>query len=93
MPSAGHQSAQDGPHLSSQRRITGEEKAMTRSHSVRHRIWLACAALGLVAALGGCVAYPAYPGYGYGYGPYYGGYPAGYVAVGGGWGWHGHDWH
>lgn len=40
------------------------------------------------ALLGGCVAYPAYPGYGYGYGPgpYYG-YPAGGVAVvGGGWG-------
>jgi hypothetical protein len=72
--------------------MIGEEKAMTRSHSVRHRIWLAFAALGLAAALGGCVAYPAYPGYGYG--PYYGGgYPAGYVAVGGGWGWHDHDWH
>jgi hypothetical protein len=75
--------------------MTGEEKAMTRSHSVRHRIWLTLAALGLAAALGGCVAYPAHPdyGYGYGYGPYYGGYPAGYVAVGGDWGWHGHDWH
>lgn len=77
--------------------MTGEEKAMTRSHSVRYRIWLALAALGLAAALGGCVAYPAYPGYGYGYGygPYYG--PTGYVAVGsGGWhdnDWHGHDWH
>lgn len=68
---------------------------MTRSHSVRHRIGLALAALGLAAALGGCVAYPAYPDYGYGYGPYYGGYPAGYVAVGGGWGWgwHDHGWH
>jgi hypothetical protein len=75
--------------------MTGEEKAMTRSHSVRPRTWLALAALGLAAALGGCVAYPAYPGYGYGYGPYYG--PGGYVAVGGGgWhdnDWHGHDWH
>jgi hypothetical protein len=49
------------------------------------------AALGLVAILGGCVAYPAYPTYGYGYGY---GTPA-YVGVGGGWheGWHGHDWH
>jgi hypothetical protein len=74
--------------------MTGDEKAMTHSHSVRHRIRLALAALGL-AALGGCVAYPAYPGYGYGYGygPYYGGYPSGYVAVGGGWGWHDNDWH
>lgn len=76
---------------------------MTRSHSVRHRIVLALAAMGLAATLGGCVAYPAYPDYGYGYGPYYGGYyggyPAGYVDVGiGGWGWHdrgfrGRDWH
>jgi len=76
---------------------------MTRSHSVRHRIVLALAAIGLAAALGGCVAYPGYPdyGYGYGYGPYYGGYPTGYVAIGGdGWGWHdrdrgwrGRDWH
>ncbi len=49
-------------------------------------------ALVLTGALGGCVAYPAYPGYGYGYGygypapyypaPYYGG---GYVVYGGGW--------
>jgi len=63
---------------------------MTRSHSVRHRIVVALAALGLAAALGGCVVYPAYPGYGYD--PYYGGYPAGYVAIGGGgWGWHDHD--
>lgn len=78
--------------------MKGEEKAMTRSHSVRHRIWLALAALGLAAALGGCVAYPGYPYYGYDpyYGGYYGGYPAGYVAIGGGWGWHdwhGRDWH
>jgi len=78
---------------------------MTRPHSARHRIVLTLAALGLATALGGCVAYPAYPdyGYGYGYGPYYGGYPAAYVGIGGGdwgWGWHdhdggwrGHDWH
>ena len=47
------------------------------------------AALGLAALLSGCVAYPAYPDYGYGY---YG-YPAGaYVSVGGDWGWGG-DWH
>lgn len=55
----------------------------------------AIAALGLAALLGGCVAYPAYPAYGYG-GPAYG-YPSGgYVAFGGGWGWHDHDdhdWH
>lgn len=70
---------------------------MNQSHSVRHRIWLALAALGLAAALGGCVAYPAYPdyGYSYGYGPYYGDYPSGYVGFGTGWGWHDHDddWH
>ena len=67
---------------------------MARSHPVRHRMVLALAALGLVTTLGGCVVYPAYPDYGYGYGPYYGGYPAGYVAIGGGgwdWGWHDHD--
>ena len=55
----------------------------------RLRLLLPLAALGLVGLLGGCIAYPAYPGYGYGYGygaPYYGG---GYVRVGGG-GW-GHD--
>lgn len=56
------------------------------------------AALTLAALLGGCVAYPAGPGYpsysyGYGYGaPYYSGT---YIGVGGGWhdrnggGWHG----
>lgn len=79
---------------------------MTRSHSVRNRIRLTLAALGLATTLGGCVAYPAYPDYGYGYGngysygddAYYGDYPPGYVAVGGGWagwgwGWHDHDWH
>jgi hypothetical protein len=59
------------------------------------------AALVLAALLGGCVAYPAYPGYGY-YNGYYGGYYAApyyagpTVALGGGWGWHGGgggDWH
>jgi hypothetical protein len=54
----------------------------------RMRWLLPLAALGLVATLAGCIAYPAYPvypGYGYGYaGPYYGG---GY-----GWG-HGGGWH
>ncbi len=56
-------------------------------------------ALGLAGMLGGCIAYPAYPGYGYGYGypaPYYGGaYVAGgggYVGGGGG-GWHEGGWH
>ena len=51
-------------------------------------------AIALLAAgmLGGCIAYPAYPVYGYGApAPYYGG---SYVAGGGGWhggggGWHG----
>lgn len=54
---------------------------------------LALAALALTGLLGGCVAYPAYPGYGYGYGP--AAYPAGgYVVVGGGGGgWHGGGWH
>jgi hypothetical protein len=57
------------------------------------------AALALAALLGGCVAYPAYPGYGYNgyYGGYYGApyYAGPTVAVGGGWGWHGGggDWH
>jgi hypothetical protein len=57
----------------------------------RLRSMLPWAALGLAALLGGCVAYPAYPGYpaygyGYGYGaPAYvgGGYYGGYY--GGGW--------
>jgi hypothetical protein len=75
-----------------------EKKPMTCSHPMRHRVLLTLAALGLAAALGGCVAYPAYPAYGYGYGSDYGGYPGGYVSVGGGWGWHGGDgdgggWH
>jgi len=58
---------------------------------------LAFAAMLLAMLLGGCVAYPAYPGYGYyggGYygGPYYGG--GAVVAYGGGWGWRGRDgWH
>ncbi len=44
-------------------------------------------AVAAVTLLAGCVAYPAYPGYGYYGGPYYGG---GVVAYGGGW----HDhWH
>ncbi len=46
-------------------------------------------ALGMAGLLGGCVVYPAYPSYGYGYhAPYYGG---GYVAAGGG-GWHHEGW-
>ncbi|HLI21294.1 MAG TPA: hypothetical protein VKV32_09280 [Stellaceae bacterium] len=48
----------------------------------------------IALGLGGCVAYPAgYPYYygGYGYYPYYYGPPAG-VYIGGGWGWHHHDW-
>ena len=56
------------------------------------RALLPLAVLGLAATLGGCVAYPAYPAYGYGYGgPYYGGYYGG--AYGGGWrGWHDDGW-
>ena len=58
------------------------------------RLFLPAIALGAAALLGGCIAYPAYPTYGYGYGgygnggygygnpgPYYGG---GAVVVGGG---------
>ena len=74
---------------------------MVRFHRPRNRCLLALAALGIATMLGGCVAYPDYPGYGYGYGsdygygpgPYYGGYPDGYVAIGGGWGDHGGDRH
>ncbi len=62
--------------------------------SSRCRRLLLPAALGLAMLLGGCVAYPSYPGYGY-YGGYYGGpyYSGGVVAYGGGW--HDHDrwWH
>lgn len=59
----------------------------------RTRGLLSLGALALATLLGGCVVYPAYPGYyggGYG-GPYYGG---GVVAFGGGWhdGWHDRDW-
>lgn len=54
-------------------------------------------ALVLAGGLSGCVAYPAYPGYGYGYGGGYGYGPAyayapAPVVVGGGWGWGG-GWH
>jgi hypothetical protein len=60
----------------------------------RIRSLLLLAALGIVIALSGCVAYPAYPtyGYGYDYAPYRNG---SYVAVGGGYhGWHGGEgWH
>jgi hypothetical protein len=65
---------------------------------LRNRRLLALPALALAALLGGCVAYPAYPGYGYYGGGYYGGgyygapyYSGGVVAFGGGWGWHDHD--
>jgi hypothetical protein len=60
--------------------------------TVRSRWRLPLAALALAALLGGCVAYPAYPGYGYYGAPYY---PGGVVAFGGGWGghgWHGRNW-
>jgi hypothetical protein len=48
-------------------------------------------ALALVASLGGCVVYPGYPAYGYGYAPQYAYTPAPVVTFGGGWG--GHGWH
>jgi hypothetical protein len=66
--------------------------------SLRLRWLMPLGALALAMALGGCYAYPAYPGYGY-YGGYYGGpyYGGGVVAFGGGWhgDWHDHDggWH
>jgi hypothetical protein len=56
------------------------------------RRWLIpLAAIGLAGTLGGCVAYPAYPAYGYGPGYVYEPPPV-VVGVGGGWGW-GHHWH
>ncbi|HEX3398770.1 MAG TPA: hypothetical protein VHT74_00445 [Acetobacteraceae bacterium] len=65
--------------------------------ALRNRGLLTIAALAMAALLGGCVAYPAYPGYGYNgyYGGYYGApyYSGGVVAYGGGWGWRGGDWH
>jgi hypothetical protein len=66
--------------------------------SPRARRTLAVLALLGLGALGGCVAYPAEPGYAYGYGgPAYYGYAPAYVSVGGGccWGggWHGGGWH
>jgi hypothetical protein len=64
------------------------------ANQLRPRALLLLAVIGLAAMLGGCVAYPAYPAYGYGYGgPYYGGgyYGGPYVAYGGGW--HGDGWH
>jgi len=54
-----------------------------------YRLIVPLAVLLVASALGGCVAYPAYPAYGYGYGgPYYGG---AYVGFGGG-GWRGDGW-
>ena len=59
----------------------------------RPRGLLSLAALIVAVALGGCVAYPAYPGYGYYGGGYYGGpyYGGGAVVAYGGWGWRGRD--
>jgi len=72
---------------------------MSSFGSLKRRVLPLLAALGVAALLGGCVAYPADPGYGgyYGYPAYGYGYPAGgYVAFGGGWhdgGWHDGGWH
>jgi hypothetical protein len=81
-----------------------QESEMVRSSRLRRLMPLA--ALALVMTLGGCYAYPAYPGYGYYGGGYYNGgyynggyYPAPYYGggvvafSGGGWGWHGGGWH
>ena len=66
----------------------------------RKRGLLPLAALTLVTLLGGCYYPGYYPGYGYngggygaGYGGYYGTpyYSGAPVAVGGGWGWRGHE--
>ncbi len=57
------------------------------------RRFLPLAVLALAVVPGGCVAYPAYPAYGYGYAypaPYYGG---GYVGFGDGWHGGGGGWH
>lgn len=76
---------------------------MLRSHRTctgRYRWLLPVAALGAVALLGGCVAYPAgYYGYngGYGYGyapaPYYASTPYVAFGLGGGGDWGDRDWH
>ncbi len=63
----------------------------THTRALGRAMLPALAALGLAALVSGCVAYPAYPSYGY-YAPGYGYAPGGYVAIGGGWGWHGGDW-
>jgi hypothetical protein len=66
----------------------------THARSFRRVVLPALAALGFAALVSGCVAYPAYPGYGYGYGPGYGYAPAVVVGGGWGWGWHGGGyWH
>ena len=64
----------------------------TRTRVFGRAVLPALAALGLAALVSGCIAYPAYPSYGYSE-PGYGYAPGGYVAVGGGWGWHGGDGH
>jgi hypothetical protein len=88
-----HQAALMTPHV----RGSLKEGMHVMAYRFRPRSMLQLAVIGLAAMLGGCVAYPAYPGYGaypaygygYGYGaPYYGG---AYVGVGGG-GWHGGGW-
>jgi hypothetical protein len=55
---------------------------------LRSRRLLPLAALTLAALLGGCIAYPANPGYGYQDGGYYGGgpyYSSGVLTFGSGW--------
>ncbi len=64
--------------------------------SLRLRWLMPLGALTLATLLGGCYAYPAYPGYGYYGGGYYGApyYGGAVVVYGGGWGWHDHGgWH
>jgi hypothetical protein len=67
-----------------------------RFSRIARSLLLPFAALALVGSLAGCVAYPAYPGYGYGYAPApaYAYAPVPAVTIGGGWGccW-GRGWH
>jgi hypothetical protein len=57
------------------------------ANRIARRLLMPLAAMGLAAVLGGCVIYPAYPTYGYGYPEphYHGGY--GYYHGGYGYGW------
>ncbi|MFO1024252.1 MAG: hypothetical protein U1E70_03625 [Acetobacteraceae bacterium] len=77
-------------HLPLMLRSCGRATRVLVRRAARMRILLPVALLLLAGAtLGGCIAYPAYPAYGYGYPP-----GGAYVAVGNGWGggYHHHRW-